>query len=412
MNKHVTPLDPRTTRVPTRRRRRTAAAAVAASALAAMFAVAVPAADANPTGPAAVAHATEAPHAVGPRLQAILNRGVRAPGSELPGVALRVRVPGQGTWSGAAGKARIAPATPMRAGDRFRAGSIMKPFVAAATLQLVEEGKFGLDDPLPAVVPADVVARFPEAAQITVRMLLNHTSGLPEYSDAGFDREVASNPRRRWTVDELLDRAAAMPRTSVPGERFGYNNTDYNLLGLILEQATGKPWRAVVRERVFTPLHLRHTSLPRPGHVPSGRDIAHGYMQVDGKLVDLTDVDSSMAGAAGGNALLTTTEDLSRFLRGLLAGRLFQHRETLEAMRTFLATPNDHGRVGYGLGLERYVLPGGVEVVGHMGTGAGYRAFMFHLPAQHIDFSMVTNSPGDPMPVLIPALKLLVAEAS
>ena len=118
-----------------------------------------------------------------------------------------------------------------------------------------------------------------------------------------------------------------------------------------------------------------------------------------------------MAGAAGGHALLTTTADLQRFLRAVLGGRLFQQPETLAAMRTLVATPNDHGRIDYGLGLERYVLPGGVELVGHMGTTGGYRAFMFHLPAQHIDIAMVTTSPNDPLPVLIPALKVLVAAA-
>jgi len=81
-------------------------------------------------------------------------------------------------------------------------------------------------------------------------------------------------------------------------------------------------------------------------------------------------------------------------------------------MRTFLPTPNDHGRIGYGLGLERYMLPGGVEVIGHMGTSAGYRAFMFHLPAQNIDLSMIITSTADPSPVLFPALKVLVAAAS
>ena len=118
-----------------------------------------------------------------------------------------------------------------------------------------------------------------------------------------------------------------------------------------------------------------------------------------------------MAGAAGGNALLTTTEDLSRFLRALLAGRLFQHRETLAEMRTFVAAATTTGCTGYGLGLERYVLPGGVEIIGHMGTAGGYRAFMFHLPAQHIDLTMVINNPGDPMPCS-PRPELLVAEAS
>src|SRR5262249_20613633 len=113
--------------------------------------------------------------------------------------------------------------------------------------------------------------------------------------------------------------------------------------------------------------------LPQPGHLPAGQDIAHGYQPVNGRLIDATDIDSSMAGAAGGHALLTTTADLTRFLRALLAGKLFQRPETLREMRTFVPAADPTGRVGYGLGLERYVLPGGVELVGHMGTTGGYR---------------------------------------
>jgi D-alanyl-D-alanine carboxypeptidase len=396
---------PRRTPHPGRRRRRAAAASVAASALAALFAMTV-----APAG--ASAHEREAPRPVAHRLQAILDRAVKSPRTTYPGAALYVRAPGRGTWAGAAGRASIKPATRMRAGDRFRAGSIMKPFVAAATLQLVEEARFALDDPLVAVLPPSVTARFPDADRITVRMLLNHTSGIAEYSDARHEREILASPRRRWTVSELLDRAAAKPRSSVPGARHAYSNANYNLLGLVLEQATGQPWRAVVRERVIERLHLAHTSLPEPGDVPTGRDIAHGYELVHGELRDVTDVDSSMAGAAGGNALLTTTEDLSRFLDALLDGRLFQRQETLDAMRTFVAARDAHGLAGYGLGLERYVLPGGVEMIGHMGTAAGYRALMFHLPAQDIDIALAINTPDDPTPVLMPALELLVAKAS
>jgi D-alanyl-D-alanine carboxypeptidase len=320
-----------------------------------------------------------------------------------------VRRPGGETWSGAAGNAIITPKRRMRASDRFPAGSIAKTFVAATTLQLSEEGRFGLDDPLTKVLPASVTARFADADRITVRMLLNHSSGLAEYIDDGFHAEVAADPRRRWTVTELLDRAAALSRTSAPGERFAYNNTDYNLLGEIIEQATGKSWRAAVRERVIKPLRLKYTSLPAPGRVQSGRDFAHGYEPAAGKLLDLTQVDSSMAGAAGGHALWTTTGDLWRFLRGLLAGKLFERRSTLAEMRTFLPADGADGRVGYGLGLERYVLPGGVEVIGHMGTTAGYRAFMFHLPARRTEIAMVTNSPVDPTPALFPALELLAS---
>jgi len=397
--------DPRTTLVPTRRRRRTAAAGIAALAGAAAFAITVPAAGAD-------VPARDAPGPVGPRLQAILDRVVRAPEAAFPGVALFVRRPGHGTWSGAAGKASIDPARRMRARDRFRTGSIMKPFVAAATLQLVEEGKIALDDPLPAVLPPRVIARFPDADRITVRMLLNHTSGIGEYNDAGFYREVLVNPQRRWKLGELLDRAAAQPRSAAPGERFAYSNANYNLLGRVLEQATGKPWRAVVRERVIERLHLRHTSLPRPGDAPTGPGIAHGYELVNGRLRDLTDIDSSMAGAAGGHALLTTAQDLSRFLRALLAGRLFQRRETVEEMRTFVTAKDPDGLVGYGLGVERYAFPGGVEILGHMGTTGGYRVLMFHLPARDIDITMAINNPADPTPVLLPALQLLLAASS
>jgi D-alanyl-D-alanine carboxypeptidase len=346
---------------------------------------------------------------VGPQLQAVLDRAVRNPDTTYPGVALHVHRPGHASWSGAAGRASIDPDRRLRPGDRFRAGSITKSFVAAATLRLVEQGKLELDARLPAVLPARTIARFPEADRITVRMLLNHTSGLDDYSSDAFKREILADPRRRWAVSELLDRAAALPRTGAPGERFSYSNTNYNLLGLVLEQATGKSWRAVVRERVIKPLRLRRTSLPEPGDAPAGRDIAHGYELVDGRLHDMTEIDSSMAGAAGGNSMLTTNQDLSRFLRSVLAGRFFERPSTLAAMRTFVAGDQSDGRVGYGLGLERYVLPGGVEVIGHMGTAGGYRAFMFHLPAQRIDLTMVTNQPGDPSAALFPALEVLVS---
>ena len=163
------------------------------------------------------------------------------------------------------------------------------------------------------MLPHSVVARVADADRITVRMLLNHTSGIPEYSDEKFYREVLVHPRRIWKVEELLDRAAAQPRAFAPGERYAYSNTDYNLLGLVIERATGKPWRMVVRERIIDRLGLKRTSLPEPGHVSIGSDASHGYELVNGKLRDASDVDPSMAGAAGGNALVTTTQDLSQF---------------------------------------------------------------------------------------------------
>ncbi len=369
------------------------------------------------SAPAASAGRTNKPvsNTLGSKLQRILDDAVGSPKAVFPGTGLFVSQPELGTWRGAAGEANVHPRTPMHPNDTFRAGSIMKPFVATVVLQLAEEGKLALDDPLTAVLPHDAVARVADADRITVRMLLNHTSGVPEYDDAQFDHMVLVNPRRVWKVDELLDRAAGQPRRFQPGKAYAYSNTDYNLLGLVIEQATGQPWRTAVRERVIDRIGLTHTSLPQPGHTSIGSDAAHGYELVNGKLRDVTDIDSSMAGAAGGNALVTTTEGLSRFLDALLAGKLFEKPQTLRSMLTFVHANSDSGLpLGYGLGIERYTLPGGVTVIGHFGTAGGYRAFVGYAPAQKVTIAMMINSgeAGDPTPVLIPAIELMVAEAS
>ena len=119
-----------------------------------------------------------------------------------------------------------------------------------------------------------------------------------------------------------------------------------------------------------------------------------------------------MVGAAGGNALVTTTEDLAHFLDALLAGKLLTRPATLKEMLTFVKATDVPGQVGYGLGIERYQFPGGVEAIGHLGTGAGYRAFIGRLPAQKIDIAMVITNRDDPTPVLMPALELMVGQAS
>ena len=129
-----------------------------------------------------------------------------------------------------------------------------------------------------------------------------------------------------WKVSEFLDLAAAQPPVFAPGTGFFYSNTDYNLLGLIIERITGRSWRHEVTRRVIRPLRLTRTSLPAPGDRSIKGAHAHGYGELDGKTVDLTRVDPSFAGAAGASALVTTVGDLARFLDALFKGRLFRHR--------------------------------------------------------------------------------------
>jgi D-alanyl-D-alanine carboxypeptidase len=351
------------------------------------------------------------------KLQAALEAALQSADTSFPGALLHVRSPELGRWSGAAGLGEIETATAMAPYDRFRAGSVMKPFVAVVALQLIEEGRFSLDDPLTAVLPSSATARFPASDQITMRMLLNHTSGIPDWLTDEVAAEIATNPTRVRTVDEYLRVAAAQKPYLPPGKGFTYSNTDYNLLGLAIEQATGRSWREEVRGRVVEGLHLEDTLLPEPGDLSVPGNYAHGYMDMGGNLVDLSEIDPSMAGAAGGHALVTTATDLARFLEAVLAGNLFQEAGTLEEMLTFVDMPRDASSgglaVGYGLGVREYVLPGGIEMLGHAGTTGVYQCFAYNLPVQGITIAgMMNKIPSDQMRLVFPALEILVPEFS
>lgn len=213
-------------------------------------------------------------------------------------------------------------------------------------------------------------------------------------------------------MSEFLDLAAAQESSFPPGAGYAYSNTNYTLLGLIIERATGRSWRDEVTDRVITPLKLEATALPAPGDRSLGGPHAHGYVEVNGELLDVTTADPSMAGAAGGNALVTSVFDLVRFLGALLAGRLFRHPETLQAMLDFKPASGEPGQVGYGLGLLQRVLPGGIETIDHLGGAVGYTAYVARLSRQQVTMAVAFNATtDDPSPVLLPVLEALANPA-
>jgi D-alanyl-D-alanine carboxypeptidase len=350
--------------------------------------------------------------ALGRRLQRVLHEALRVPDRHAPGAILHVESPELGSWTGVAGLGRRAPAVPMRAADRFRAGSIVKMFVAARVLQLAERGRLSLDARLPDVLPARVVGRFAHAPDISVRMLLAHRSGIADWDIDLMNIVIAHHPAKVWTISEKLDLAAAQPPLFAPGTSYAYSNTEYNLLGLLIEHITGRSWRHEVTRRVIRPLGLMRTSLPAPGNRSIRGAHAHGYSELDGRRIDVTGIDPSMAGAAGGHALVTTVGDLSRFLNALLKGRLFRHRETLGQMLALGPAQGPGGVVGYGLGIEQRVFPGGVESIGHLGGTAGYFAWISRLRPQGVTIAAVLNSGDDPTALLVPAAQAVAATHS
>lgn len=286
--------------------------------------------------------------------------GVVAAGS--PGALVLVDADGA-RRAAARGLAVLQGRVPLRAGDRFRAGSITKTFVAVVTLQLVAEGRLRLDQAVERWLPG----LLPGGSRITVRHLLAHTSGLADYAgDAAFLRRATLEPRRRWTPRELLRVALGHGPVGAPGERFSYASTNYILLGLIVERATGTALGTVLRRRVFTPLGLDDTSFT-PGARIQGRH-AHGYApsQHDGIVASLaTARDRSTASASWGwaaGAIVSTAPDLSRFLEALLQGRLLPAR--------LLALMRPASGAAYGSGLAAFRTRCGVAI-GHTGNLLG-----------------------------------------
>jgi D-alanyl-D-alanine carboxypeptidase len=348
------------------------------------------------------------------RLQQVLDASVVQTDDPIPGAIACVHDPAHRAWSGAAGLGEIPTGTAMRADDRFRAGSILKTFISTVVLQQVEEGKLSLDATLPALVNADTAAQIAGADQITLRMLLNHTSGIPEWVTEEVQARILADPSHVWTPDECIAIAAAQAPSFPPGTSWAYSNTDYTLVGLALDAAGGgKSWRAQVRERVIDRLGLHATSLPEPGDTALPSPYAHGYQPAGGTVLDTSNIDPSMAGAAGGHALVTTVGDLATFIEALLAGDLFAKPETLALMTTMVDATSPAGLpYRYGLGIEQYTLPNGTVIVGHSGSTGGYASMMYRIPALGTTLVTSVNTTdlfANALEVYIPAVDALTA---
>ncbi|MEU4801748.1 serine hydrolase domain-containing protein [Actinosynnema sp. NPDC023587] len=279
------------------------------------------------------------------------------------GVQVRV-VDGRQQFTARAGVAEWGTTRPVPVDGRFRVGSITKTFVSTVVLQLVGEGRVGLDEPVGGYLPG----LLPDGDRITVRMLLQHTSGLFDYTTAlPLDPAGFETIRfKRWTPQEIVSIATSKPLNFAPGTSFGYSNSNYAVAGLLIEEITGKPYGDAVSQRILRPLGLRDTSVPGHRHAIPGPH-AHGYYAVAGEVVDVTRLNPSVAYGSGD--IISSTADLDRFVDALLDGRLLKPAQRAELTRTLPFSQ------GYGLGFMRTELPCGVTVYGHSGGIPGYSSF-------------------------------------
>ncbi|MCM2391975.1 serine hydrolase domain-containing protein [Streptomyces albipurpureus] len=380
--------------MPTQTIRTTLIAAVAVAAAGALIAPAAasPSLSTTTTTTTAARPASHGHDRTQQAIEALVREGV-------PGVVAQTR-DRQGAWSGTAGVGDLRTGKSRSAQDRYRVGSITKTFVATVLLQLEAEGRLDLDDSVHRWLPGVVSGNGHDGRRITVRQLLNHTSGVYNYTDdPGFVRRVFGDGffQHRydtWQPRRLVDIALRHKPYFAPGADWHYSNTNYVLAGLVIEKATGRPYGSEIERRILRPLKLRATSVPGTDHrVPQPASRGYSKLSEDPtatKIHDVTELNPSAAYAAG--EMISDSGDLQRFYRALLKGALLPPKQQKALTDTVPIDPNQSG-VGYGLGLMSQKLSCGKEVWGHGGGihGSNSRAAV----TRDGDHSLAMNFNGD-----------------
>ena len=332
--------------------------------------------------PSMPAFAAEAPAAVAARpasaaevatyAQALLAENVAADG---PGIAVLVARGDQVLFRGARGLADVELGVPLSPDQVFRIGSVTKQFAAAGTLKLVEAGRVRLDDPL-----SKYLKDYPNGGAISVRQLLNHTSGVKSYT--GIDGYMTESIKRDLDTQALIGVFKDLPADFAPGQGYAYNNSGYVLLGAVIEAASGKPWYESLDATLFKPLGLAHTRYGDvhaliPGYV-------RGYTRIDGRVAPMNHLDMSQPHAAG--ALVSTLDDLLRWNLALHQGRVLQPGH----YRAMTSPEGKAAASAYGYGIGRVPVRGRS---GHAHGGGifGFASYLLYLPESKTTVAMLSN---------------------
>jgi len=298
----------------------------------------------------------------------------------VPSLQVAVILPDGAWWTGSVGWADPRARRAANVRDRYYVGSVTKLYTSAVILKLAEAGRLSLDDPVSRFIPET-----PNGDRITIRHLLNHTSGLYNYTESVSFLAKTVLFRKRWTADEVWQIVADHPPYFEPGARHFYSNGNYHLLGMIAERAGGRPFSELLKEHVLSPLGLTNTFFapqePAPTGTVRGYDVSLfglGRLGIKKDMEGLRDSFESASFTAGG--ITASALDVARFTRALFHGDLLS-AESKEAMTRFVEAPDEDvpAQTGYGLGVRRLEL-GGVTFIGHTGIFPGFSNISMYAP--------------------------------
>ncbi|QHT71944.1 beta-lactamase family protein [Rhodocytophaga rosea] len=323
-------------------------------------------------------------------LQELVSNGI-------PGVSLAVYSP-DGWWASAAGLAKIEDNTLMQPCHLQYTQSVSKTYMAVAVLKLVEQGKISLGDPITKHLPARYSRYITSADKITVQMLLNHTSGIPEYNfTPAYVTYFLQHPTHYFSAEDYLKYIEGKDLDFTPGSKYSYRNTNYVILSLMADAITGDHAKFIT-ETIITPLGLTQTFYRNQSGYPNYPHITNSYWDrySNGIVENISQMQlTNVASMVGDDGIVVSPGDAVKFLRGLMEGKLLS-AATMEKMQTWVL--NSKGEPAYGLGLA-HAKVNGYTAYGHSGGGIGAGCQLYYFPEKNlymyiaINLGTVTNSP-------------------
>jgi len=321
------------------------------------------------------------------QLQKVLDQGIKE--YDARGVSAAIIFPDHEVWTGTSGVSHETVS--IKPGMLFGIGSITKNLVATLTLQLVEEGVLSLDDPLSKWLPAHPHVD----SAVTLRQLLNHTSGIYMFwSNQKIWDDLKKDRSKIWTPEEVL--TYIKEPYFAPGEGWRYSNTNYLLLAMLIEEATDSKLSTEFKQRFWRPLGITNAYLSIQEDIPDNQAHVFGdNFNNDGSYLDLTFLprashDSIIYGSGG---LFTTAEDLAKWCHSLFEGKVLE-QQSMDQMLQFVDIGFGLKKRGYGLGVELFLrrMGSGEKAIGHSGGEIGSSTFMVHLPEHHLSVVVMMNS--------------------
>jgi D-alanyl-D-alanine carboxypeptidase len=305
----------------------------------------------------------------------------------IPGIQIEIASP-QWTWNSAAGNASPITGEPAQPGMRFLIASVSKTFTSIAVLKLAEDKKLSLDDTIDRWLPDDLVAGIPNGHVITIRQLLDHTSGIADYDEESINLEEYENPDTPVPYQTGLLQGISASPLYAPGTNYTYSNVNYILLTLIIDKAAGAPYEDYATRTILVPLGMNDTFFQQTNHIP-GPHMRATMPGPNGTIMDFTDLYVQFDRGAGD--IVSTTADLNCFHRALREGKLISKASLADMEK---ATPQS-GKAGYGLGyVTEYIASANITVQGHAGGYPGSFTFWYYLPEKDTYVTFNLNSAG------------------